>query len=155
MGKWIAAQLNVMAVTYFIPHSAGSPTQCLNHVGYLPIHVCNVDCSEIIHSNICAFDCLLFTSYLLTTLHILPPHSCKVPLVDCCFTSQQHLRSHKDRCHSAHSWWLYNTNLLGNQATSTVTWYPTQSNFPDAEQTGPYPILIMQRAWLGSDNYQF
>ena len=35
-GKWIAAQLNVMAVTWFVHLSPGSPTQCLNQVSYLP-----------------------------------------------------------------------------------------------------------------------
>ena len=29
-GKWLVAQLNVMAMTGFVPLSPGSPTQCLN-----------------------------------------------------------------------------------------------------------------------------
>ena len=35
-GKWIAAQLNVLAVIGFVPLSPGSPTQCLNQLSYLP-----------------------------------------------------------------------------------------------------------------------
>ena len=33
--KWIAAQLNVMAVVGFVPLSSGSPRQCLNQLSYL------------------------------------------------------------------------------------------------------------------------
>ena len=36
---------------------------------------------------------------------------------------------------SAHSWWLYSAALLRHQATSTLTWYPTQSYNPDTEPT--------------------
>ena len=36
VGKWIAAQLNVRAVTIFVPLSPGSPTQRLYQLGYLP-----------------------------------------------------------------------------------------------------------------------
>ena len=32
---------------------------------------------------------------------------------------------------------------LGNQATSTMSCYPTQSHCPDTDLTSPYPILIM------------
>ena len=35
-GKWIAAHLNVMAVTGFIPLWPRSPTQCPNQLSYLP-----------------------------------------------------------------------------------------------------------------------
>ena len=35
-GEWIAAQLNVVAVTVFIPLSLGTPTQCLSQLSYLP-----------------------------------------------------------------------------------------------------------------------
>ena len=34
--KWITAQLNVIAVTGFVPLSPGSPTQRLNQMSYLP-----------------------------------------------------------------------------------------------------------------------
>ena len=37
VGKWIAAQLNVMVVTGFVPLSPVSPTECLNQLSYLPI----------------------------------------------------------------------------------------------------------------------
>ena len=36
MGKWIAAQLNVMAGTAFIPLSTGSLSQCFNQLSFLP-----------------------------------------------------------------------------------------------------------------------
>ena len=32
--KWIAVQLNIMAVTELVPLSQGSPTQCLNQLDY-------------------------------------------------------------------------------------------------------------------------
>ena len=46
-------------------------------------------------------------------------------------------------CDSVHSW------PLGEQAASTMTWYPTQSHYHDPE---PCPIIIV---WLGSDKYTF
>ena len=36
-----------------------------------------------------------------------------------------------------------------------MTWYPTQSYYPDTEPTNPCPILIMPITWLRSDKYQF
>ena len=78
--------------------------------------------------------------------------------VCCCFMSQQQLRSHKD------GYWLvkvrthgdfYSAVPLGDQATSTMTWYPTQSQYPDTESTSPCPIRIIPNTWLGSDKYQF
>ena len=44
-------------------------------------------------------------------------------------------------CDSAHSWWLYSAARLGNQVTSTMTWYPPQSHYPDTvwHQSMPYP----------------
>ena len=58
-------------------------------------------------------------------------------------------------CDSAHSWWRYGASSLGNQATSTMTWYPAQSHNHDTELTSPWPILIMPSTWLTSDKYQF
>ena len=58
-------------------------------------------------------------------------------------------------CDSAHSWWLYSASPLGKQAISTMTWFPTQSHYLDAEPTSPCPILIMQITRLGSNKYQF
>ena len=51
-------------------------------------------------------------------------------------------------CDSAHSWWLYSAGSREHQATSTMTWYPTQSPYPDIELTSPC-------ARLGRDKYQF
>ena len=36
-------------------------------------------------------------------------------------------------CASVHSWRLYSAAPLGDQATSTMTWYPTQPQYPDTE----------------------
>ena len=58
-------------------------------------------------------------------------------------------------CDSTHPWWLYSAALLGNQAAGAMTWYPTQSHYPDSTPTSLYPILIMLSVWLGSDKYQF
>ena len=58
-------------------------------------------------------------------------------------------------CDSAHSWRLYNPAPLGDQVVNTMTWYPTQSDYPDTKSTSPCPILIMQSAWLESDKYTF
>ena len=57
-------------------------------------------------------------------------------------------------CESANSWWLYSAALQWDQATSTMTWYPDQSRYPDTEPTGSYPFLIMPSDWLGSDKYK-
>ena len=46
-------------------------------------------------------------------------------------------------CDSAHSYWIYSAGPLEDQATSTITWYPMHSHYPDTEPTSPYPNLIM------------
>ena len=70
----------------------------------------------------------------------------------------QHLKSYHDE------YWLVtehthgdfcNAAPLGDQATSIMIWYPTQSYYPDSEPTNSCCILIMPNAWLGSDTYQF
>ena len=38
---------------------------------------------------------------------------------------------------------LYSASPLRDQATSTITWYPTQSHYPNIEPTSPCPILIL------------
>ena len=58
-------------------------------------------------------------------------------------------------CDSGHSWWLHSAAPLRNQAVSTMTWYPTQSHYPDTEPTHPCTIIMMMCTWLGSDKYQF
>ena len=50
---------------------------------------------------------------------------------------------------------LYSAAPLGDQATSSITWYLTQSHYPDTEPTSPCLILIMPSARLGSDQYKF
>ena len=56
---------------------------------------------------------------------------------------------------SVHLWQLYKGGPLENQVTGTMTCYPTQSHYPDTELTSPCPILIMPRARLENDKYQF
>ena len=72
------------------------------------------------------------------------------------FTSWQHLRSliWTLTCDRVHSWWLYSAAPLGNPTISTMTWYPTESYYPDVEPTSPCPSLIILSRWLGSDKYQ-
>ena len=40
---------------------------------------------------------------------------------------------------STHSWRLYSAASLGNQAASIITYYPTQSHYPDTDPSLPYP----------------
>ena len=47
-------------------------------------------------------------------------------------------------CNSVHSWRIYSVTPLGEQATRTMTRYPTQSHYLDTEPTSPFPTLIMQ-----------
>ena len=54
-------------------------------------------------------------------------------------------------CESMHSWRLYSAASLGHQAACTMTCHPTRSHYPETEPTS----LIMPRARLGSDKYQF
>ena len=51
--------------------------------------------------------------------------------------------------------WLNGTAPMRIQATSAITWYPTQPHYLDTELTSPCPILIMLSSWLESDQYQF
>ena len=58
-------------------------------------------------------------------------------------------------CKGTQSWQRYSPAPLGNQATSTMTWYPTQWHWTDTEPTSHFPILIMPSNRLESDEYQF
>ena len=49
------------------------------------------------------------------------------------------------------SWVFYSAPPLGNPSADTMTWYPTQSLYPDTELTSPCPILIVSYTRLGSD----
>ena len=53
---------------------------------------------------------------------------------------------------SVHSRWLHSTSPLGNQATGTMIWDPTQSLYPDGdtEINLPYIILLILSTRLGS-----
>ena len=56
------------------------------------------------------------------------------------------------RLMNVHSSQLYSTVPLGNQATSILTRYPTQSHYPDAEVI---KYLLMPSAGVVSEMYQF
>ena len=56
---------------------------------------------------------------------------------------------------SAHSLELYTAAWLEDQASSTMTWSPTQSYYPDILLTSSCPILLMPRTKLRSHMYQF
>ena len=43
-------------------------------------------------------------------------------------------------------WLCTHGDFRGNQATSTITWYPTQSHYPDTKPTSPCTVLIMPSA---------
>ena len=58
-------------------------------------------------------------------------------------------------CDGLLSWRFYSAASLGHQATSAMTSHPTQSHYPDTEPTNSSRTLIMLRARLGSDKYQF
>ena len=47
------------------------------------------------------------------------------------------------------------TAPLGDQATSTMTWYLTQSHYPDIVPTSACPILLIMSAWLEGDMHWF
>ena len=53
-------------------------------------------------------------------------------------------------CDSAQSWRLYSAAPLGDQPTSTITWYSTQSHYPDTNKsTSTWSIPITLSTWLG------
>ena len=82
-------------------------------------------------------------------------------LVGCwSFISWQYLRSYQDRyrhvtVHNHGDFVNCSAALLADQATSTMTEYPTQLHYPDSEPTSPCPVLVMSSARLGSNKYQF
>ena len=56
---------------------------------------------------------------------------------------------------SAHSWQLYSTAPLGEQAISAMTRNPTPSHYPDTETTIHCPILVKPSTGLCSDKDHF
>ena len=50
-------------------------------------------------------------------------------------------------CHSVHSRWLYSAASLGQQATSIITCYSTQSHYPDTELISPFPSPNNAERW--------
>ena len=57
-------------------------------------------------------------------------------------------------CDSAHSWQRYSAAPLGDQCSSTMTWYPIQTHYPDTELTSLCSILKMLSVWLGRYMYE-
>ena len=58
-------------------------------------------------------------------------------------------------CDSANSWGLYNRGPLRDEATRTMTGYPTQSHYPETTPTSHCPTQTMLSAWLGNDTSNF
>ena len=58
-------------------------------------------------------------------------------------------------CDSAHLWWHYRVAPLTDQTASTMTWYRTQSHYPNSNLTGLWPIIIMPITWIRSDTFLF
>ena len=58
-------------------------------------------------------------------------------------------------CDSAHSWRLYSAASLGHQVAGTMTFYITQSHYPNTELTSHCLIRIMPKTKLGSDKCRF
>ena len=50
---------------------------------------------------------------------------------------------------------IYSAAPLEAHATGSMTWYRTQSHYPDTEQTIPRPILVITSARLGSEKHHF
>ena len=48
-----------------------------------------------------------------------------------------HIRMSTEFCETSSSCRLYSVSPLGDQATSTITWYPTHLHYPDTEATSP------------------
>ena len=44
---------------------------------------------------------------------------------------------------------------IGKSGCCHMTWYPTQSHYPDPRPTSSCPILIMASTRLGNDKYEF
>ena len=68
-----------------------------------------------------------------------------------------HLSSYKDwyRLVTVCTHGDFSVAPLGNQAASTMIWYPTQSHYPDTEPTNLCLTLIMRGTWQGSDKINF
>ena len=68
------------------------------------------------------------------------------------FTYWQHLRLYQD---GIHSWWIYCAAPLRETTVGTIAQFPTQTHYPDTDQTKPCRILIRMSNTLGSDKYRF
>ena len=69
------------------------------------------------------------------------------------FISLQHLKPYHDRYQfvtGGHPWGLTSAAPLADQATCTVTQFPTQSHYPRY-----CSVLVMLSTRVGSDKYQF
>ena len=104
------------------PHPVGGLWQVKGWVEEDPPTSTDISCTMIVY---------LFVLYVLTTSKAI---SWSIPT-----------------CDNAHSSRLYTVAWLGDQASGSITQFPTQSHDPDAELTNPHPILVMQSAMLDSN----
>ena len=86
-----------------------------------------------IHNAYIIQDVYIYTTYpwACVGLHVNTLYACLLlfyPLASYMVISGQNLA-----CDSAHSLRLHSAAPLGNQAIRTMTWYPTQSHYPDTE----------------------
>ena len=58
-------------------------------------------------------------------------------------------------CDSAHSWRIYSAASLEHHVDNIITWYPTQSYYPDVVLISHCLILVMLSSRLSSDSYTF
>ena len=58
-------------------------------------------------------------------------------------------------CDCAHSWQLCSATQLGNQAISTMTYYPTRLHCPGTKRTSPWSVPLMLSTRLGINMYHF
>ena len=75
-------------------------------------------------------------------------------LLFCILTTSDVISGWIPTCDSVHSWQIYHSASLGNQATSTMIWYSHLSHYPDTEPTNPFLIVIILSAKLWSSKYQ-
>ena len=73
----------------------------------------------------------------------------------CVLTTSQVISGWLPTCDSANTWCFYSATPLEDQAAKNMTWYHTQSHYPDTELSSYCLILLMQSTKLDSDKYKF
>ena len=127
-------------------HAVAPPVKVTgNVVTFCPIPVCGS----------AHYRFLTYSDWSCTLTNGLKAHLCLVYLLVYLLATFKVILGWVLTCDSVHSWLLYRAASLGRQASSSMTWYPTQSHYPDTEPASPCSILIMPSARLGNDKYQF